>query len=194
MIGMTVPLAGGTAAESAAAEISSNTEAHQVPDMHLQTRIDLACKVLTELLLVYVSNAWLRTGAVLQALECHLLLQHLNAPCSTFILCAADRDSNDFEDHLLPSQRNYTGVLKMRGLPFAATPEDIVYWFNSAGLPIQAITSERCPHCTRAWVYSTIQCLYCLAVTLLHQCSCSALSLASKQTIDAQICFVLSDL
>ncbi|KAL3147949.1 hypothetical protein ABBQ38_014244 [Trebouxia sp. C0009 RCD-2024] len=53
-----------------------------------------------------------------------------------------DSDSNDFEDHLLPSQRNYTGVLKMRGLPFAATPEDIVYWFNSAGLPIQAITSE----------------------------------------------------
>lgn len=30
----------------------------------------------------------------------------------------------------------------MRGLPFAATPEDIVYWFNSAGLPIQAITSD----------------------------------------------------
>ena len=66
--------------------------------------------------------------------------------CILFILllCGADRDSNDFEDHLLPSQRNYTGVLKMRGLPFAATPEDIVYWFNSAGLPIQAITSERC--------------------------------------------------
>ena len=31
----------------------------------------------------------------------------------------------------------------MRGLPFAATPEDIVYWFNSAGLPIQPLTSER---------------------------------------------------
>ena len=68
------------------------------------------------------------------------------------MLCAADRDSNDFEDHLLPSQRNYTGVLKMRGLPFAATPEDIVYWFNSSGLPIQAITSERCLHCSQAWV------------------------------------------
>lgn len=82
----------------------------------------------------------------------HLHLLRLHAPCLTFKLCAADRDSNDFEDHLLPSQRNYTGVLKMRGLPFAATPEDIVYWFNSAGLPIQAITSERCRHCTQTCV------------------------------------------
>ena len=31
----------------------------------------------------------------------------------------------------------------MRGLPFAATPDDIVYWFNSAGLPIQPLTAER---------------------------------------------------
>ena len=51
--------------------------------------------------------------------------------------------SSDYEDHLLPSQKVHTGVLKMRGLPFAATPEDIVYWFNSAGLPIQPLTSER---------------------------------------------------
>ena len=41
MIGMTAPLAGGTAAESAAAEIS-NIEARQVSDVHLQIRTNLA--------------------------------------------------------------------------------------------------------------------------------------------------------
>lgn len=62
--------------------------------------------------------------------------------CLTVMVLAAS-GSSDYEDHLLPSQKIHTGVLKMRGLPFAATPDDIVYWFNSAGLPIQPLTAER---------------------------------------------------
>lgn len=55
----------------------------------------------------------------------------------------AANGSSDYEDHLLPSQKVHTGVLKMRGLPFAATPEDIVYWFNSSGLPIAPLNADR---------------------------------------------------
>ncbi len=56
---------------------------------------------------------------------------------------SAANGSSDYEDHLLPSQKVHTGVLKMRGLPFAATPEDIVYWFNSSGLPIARLNADR---------------------------------------------------
>ncbi len=56
---------------------------------------------------------------------------------------SAANGSSDYEDHLLPSQKVHTGMLKMRGLPFAATPEDIVYWFNSSGLPIQPLIADR---------------------------------------------------
>ena len=55
----------------------------------------------------------------------------------------AANGSSDYEDHLLPSQKVHTGVLKMRGLPFAATPDDIVYWFNSSGLPIEPLNANR---------------------------------------------------
>jgi hypothetical protein len=55
----------------------------------------------------------------------------------------AANGSSDYEDHLLPSQKVHTGVLKMRGLPFAATPDDIVYWFNSSGLPIEPLHADR---------------------------------------------------
>ena len=56
MIGMTAPLAEGTAAESAAAEIKSNIEAHQVPNTHGHTRFNFACSVLTPTLLMQVSS------------------------------------------------------------------------------------------------------------------------------------------
>ena len=61
MIGMTAPLAEGTAAESAAAEMQSSVEAHQVPDMHLQTRPHMACSVLTSTRLVHVPSFWLKS-------------------------------------------------------------------------------------------------------------------------------------
>lgn len=38
----------------------------------------------------------------------------------------------------------HTGVLKVRGLPFSATPEDLAAWFNGADLPLsQPVPAER---------------------------------------------------
>ena len=59
-----------------------------------------------------------------------------------------------------------TVLLKMRGLPYSAVPEDVVQWFNHAELGIQPLTTDK---------YTLVMSHVTDALSLLPARQCSAL-------------------
>ena len=48
----------------------------------------------------------------------------------------------DGRDRPPPGSLPATGVLRLRGLPFSVSNEEIAAWFNSAGVLLQPLTAE----------------------------------------------------
>ena len=58
----------------------------------------------------------------------------------------------DDRDRAGPGDPPATGVLRLRGLPFGVSPDDIAAWFNDAGVLQQPITVQECVPISKAHI------------------------------------------